>query len=75
MTEYNLLRVIGKVPMADYCGRQYWRWEEQIAQPALEALGYKVVSWYTVDGDACGPLVRGVIVMTEEGEERLLTYG
>ena len=74
MSEGDLFKVIGKVPMAGYCGRDYWKWEEQIAQPRLEALGFTVNRWYTIDGDSFGPLVRGVNVV-KDGDKQTLSYG
>jgi hypothetical protein len=40
MAEQDLFSVIGKVSGAGYCSGNYWVWETEIAQPALEALGY-----------------------------------
>lgn len=40
--------------------RRYWEWEEQIARPALEAEGWTVGDFVTLEGDSFGPLIRGV---------------
>ena len=70
----DLFAVIGEVPMTDYCGQSYWNWEDKIATPALEALGYKVIRWYSEDSDSFGPLVRAVKV-EKDGAKQVLQYG
>lgn len=52
----------------------YWRWEKEIATPALEALGYRVSGWSTGDGDSFGPLVR-TVQLTKDGVTKTYSYG
>lgn len=54
--------------------RNYDRWEREIAKPHLESLGFKVISWWTEDGDSFGPLVRAV-EMEKDGKREVYTYG
>lgn len=52
----------------------YWRWEDDIATPALKARGFEVGRWWTIDGDSFGPLVRGVR-LTKDGATHTYSYG
>lgn len=54
--------------------KYYWHWEKEIATPALEALGYKVLSIETGDGDSFGPLTR-VFKVLKDGKSIYLMYG
>jgi hypothetical protein len=68
----DLYDIIGAAPYEDmraFDSRLYSVWEREVATPALEALGYKVLSWETTDGDSFGPLVRTVTV--EKGGNRM----
>ena len=58
MTETDLFSVIGEVNMKHYCGPEYWLWEDTIARPALEALGYERVTFHMGERDSFGPLSR-----------------
>lgn len=57
-----------------FCGYDYTRWEDEIATPALIALGYSVRQWWSADGDSFGPLVRAVEVV-KDGVKKTYTYG
>lgn len=73
----ELLDIIGHnlAESDNYCSPRYWIWETLVAIPALNNLGYEIVgSFYTLEGDSCGPLVRGIRV-SKDGSQRLLTYG
>lgn len=62
----NLLDVI-TVDTSDashFCDREYWLWENNIAKPALEALGYTHISFSDGERDSFGPLTR--IVWTQK---------
>ena len=60
MGEFDLVDLVrGKVSMDDYCGPDYWRWEERVTA-YLKSEGHVVGHFWTID--ACGPLVRGVKV-------------
>lgn len=66
--------------MVGYCSRgdspdNYWTWEKEIAQPALEALGYTVLWWATGERDSFGPLSRIAAVVNTEGLQERLMYG
>jgi hypothetical protein len=54
------------------CG--YWRWEKEVAQPAIEAQGFEVIRWYSTDEDSFGPLVRAVDVR-KDGVKQTFYYG
>jgi hypothetical protein len=60
--------------MEGYCSREYDQWEQNIATPALQTLGYEVVSWTTGERDSFGPLSRIVTVRKEDATERFI-YG
>ncbi len=70
----DLFAVLGNVSHEGCFSREYWRWEQQIATPRLQSLGFTVVRWWTEDGDSFGPLVRAVTVEWY-GDEYVLTYG
>jgi len=71
----DLLDVIGgeAADHDDYCGERgtYRRWEQEVAIPRLETLGYTVQRIYTGDGDSFGPLTR-MFVVTKNGVEQEL---
>lgn len=52
----------------------YWDWETKTAEPKLKELGYKVIRWFTGDGDSFGPLTR-VVVVEKDGKREELMYG
>lgn len=59
----------------DFCNSTTFRfWEQDIATPELIKQGFEVGSWWTVDGDSFGPLVRAV-ELTKDGEKKVYTYG
>jgi hypothetical protein len=62
------------ISMEGYCSREYDGWEQNVATPALQALGYEVVSWTTGEKDSFGPLSRVVTVRKEGAMERFV-YG
>lgn len=74
MKEYDLFEIVPDLDSRGCFSREYYLWEEWVATPVLKRHGYKVIHWYTVDGDSFGPLARGVIV-EKDGEKKLLTYG
>jgi hypothetical protein len=43
-----------------YCSEIYWEWEDKIAKPALEVLGYERVTFHMGERDSFGPLSRKV---------------
>ena len=45
---------------SDFCGKYYWKWETEAAEPRLKTLGYERVTFHTGDGDSFGPLTRVV---------------
>jgi hypothetical protein len=66
----NIFQVIGEqVDMTGYCSRTYWDWEDNVAKPALEAAGYKVIKFMMGEADSSGPLSR--IVVTEKDGKRV----
>ncbi len=69
----DLFSVIGDVPTTNASGfcsqsgdKWYFDWEDEIAKPALEALGYSHVKFRTGDGDSFGPLTR-IVSATKDG--------
>lgn len=58
----------------DCFGRAYWKWETDVASPALTALGYQVGIWYSADEDSFGPLIREV-KLTQNGSSEIYFYG
>jgi hypothetical protein len=53
--------------------KYYWDWEDVTAKPALEKLGYKVIGWYTDEGDSFGPLSR-IVVVEKDGIKSEMWY-
>lgn len=56
-----------------YCSRTYWNWEQQVAKPVLEALGYTDIVFVQGESDSFGPLSRGVL-MTDPNGRKVETY-
>jgi hypothetical protein len=44
--------------MDRYCDRDYWVWEDETCQPALEKLGYERITFRMGERDSFGPLTR-----------------
>lgn len=55
-------------------GKFYWDWEKEVAQPALEKLGYKVILCTDGERDSFGPLSR-VFLATKDGVRVKIMYG
>ncbi len=72
----DIFDVLGNVPMDNYCGsnRSYREWEQEIAEPKLNELGYEVRGWRTTDGDSFGPLCREVTCL-KDGRICKFCYG
>jgi hypothetical protein len=64
----DLHTVIGYECIDDinYCGQVYWAWEKDVAQPILEEKGYHHISWFDIERDSFGPLIRGVNAYKDE---------
>lgn len=77
-TILDLLDVIGHDAAEDarWCAQPgYWEWENRIAVPRLERLGYTVCGvFYSTDWDSFGPLMRNVRV-EKQGARAVLYYG
>lgn len=58
----------------DYCGFFYRTWEREVAEPALQAQGYTVLSWGTGERDSFGPLTR-FVRLKKNGERIDAIYG
>lgn len=54
--------------------KHYWDWEENVATPALEKLGFKVIRWFDGERDSFGPLSR-VVEVEKNGERSTMWYG
>lgn len=52
----------------------YWDWEKDVATPALQALGFKVIRWYDGERDSFGPLSR-VVELEKDGIKSTMWYG
>jgi hypothetical protein len=83
MNYADLLEVIGQDAMdaPGYCntdlrnpGPFYWDWEDDVAKPRLERLGYFVIAWKDGERDSFGPLTRIAIVKRNQ-EVSGLIYG
>jgi hypothetical protein len=70
----DLLDILGDVPMEGYCSQEYWKWEQEVAEPQLRDLGYEVVRWAMGEVDSFGPLSR-VVTVTRDGELKQFVYG
>lgn len=73
----DLLDILGEnVSMENYCGHPgcYLLWEEKIAQPTLEQLGYTVLRWRTGERDSFGPLSR-IVTVEKAGVVKRFIYG
>jgi hypothetical protein len=72
----NLFTVIGNHLSRDkrYCGEMYWDWEDNVAKPALEALGYERVTFHMGERDTFGPLSRKVFAY-KDGRRHEFIYG
>jgi hypothetical protein len=49
--------------------KHYERWEKEHATPALEALGYTVKKWYTVDMDRWRRVTSRGVILVKDGVE------
>lgn len=59
----------------DYCDSvRYIDWEQNVAKPLMEKAGYTNISFYMVEKDSFGPLIRGVRA-TKEGKNYKFFYG
>lgn len=62
-----------------YCStsgkKNFLDWECNIAKPAMEAKGFTAISFYTHEGDSCGPLIRGVRCKDSKGTSCKFFYG
>lgn len=72
----DLLDLIGGDAACEdnYCGRCYWKWEQNTATPRLIKLGYRVLFFKTGDGDSFGPLTR-VVYTEKSGKTESFIYG
>ena len=52
----------------------YLQWEREVAQPALEAVGFRVLRWTTGERDSFGPLSR-VCHAVRDNHAFQLAYG
>lgn len=52
--------VFDLVEFRDFDYSKYYDGEQDIIKPQLEELSYKNVSFYNIEADSFGPLVRGV---------------
>ncbi len=53
----------------------YYNGERRILRPALEARGFKNISFYMVEQDSFGPLIRGVVANDSYGKRVRFFYG
>lgn len=72
----DLHRAFPGLPITeDYCTSAGYRdWERQVAKPYMEERGYSEVSFYMVEQDSFGPLIRGVIAH-KDGKKHEWFYG
>jgi hypothetical protein len=72
----DLFSVIGNeaAHAANYCSREYRKWEDQTARPLLEQRGYSNVSFSMGEHDSFGPLSR-IVTATRDGVKHRFIYG
>lgn len=71
----DLLTVLGSdVAEPDFSGTGYRAWEQKVAKPALEALGYTRVNFNSSESDSFGPLTRACFAR-KDGVLHVFTYG
>jgi hypothetical protein len=58
----------------DCFSQLYWRWENEVAKPALEKQGYTDIRFYNIERDSFGPLIRGVAA-SKDGKQQEFFYG
>ena len=65
------------ISMENYCGQQgaWAKWENEIATPALQALGYTNIRWHMGERDSFGPLSRVVLCDDSNGIRHKFIYG
>lgn len=73
MTQYVDLNVLIDWPNEFDFGR-YWEGEQELIKPALQDKGYEVGSFWSVERDSFGPLIRGVSI-TKDNHTQCATYG
>lgn len=49
--------------------------ERAILRPALEARGFKNISFYMIEQDSFGPLIRGCVALDPDGKRKRFFYG
>ena len=75
--EIDLFGVIGDDAAEDprcFSSHFYLDWEDDVAKPALEQLGYHDIRFSHGDHDSFGPLVR-IVDCTKNGEPIRMFYG
>lgn len=73
-TQFSIFDVIGEdVEMAGFCVSPC-TWEQEVAEPALNDLGYSVEKWVTGEYDSFGPLSR-IAHVIKDGVRTQLIYG
>ncbi len=72
----DLLDVIGAsaADEPDFCSRSYWKWEDEIATPLLEKLGYANIRFSMGECDSFGPLIR-IVTAEKNGIPYRFIYG
>lgn len=71
----DIFEIIGEnVDMTNFCGREYWKWEDNVAIPKLTELGYTNIGFYNIEADSFGPLIRGGIAFLD-GKQVKFCYG
>jgi hypothetical protein len=74
LPDAELLDIIGKVDMANYATYHYTDWENNVAIPALIALGYSVIGFRDGERDSLGPLTR-LVDCWKDGRLYTFIYG
>ena len=73
----DLLDVVGEeiANRITFSSVTYIEEEEEILKPALEAKGFKDITFYMIERDSFGPLIRGCVARDPDGNRKRFTYG
>lgn len=70
----DLIEFLGNAA-TDFDFSDWHKGEEKILKPALQARGFKSISFYMIEEDSFGPLIRGCVANDSSGERVRFYYG
>jgi len=71
----ELLSFLGDDETKAFNFGEWFRGEREILKPALERRGFTNISFYMVESDSFGPLIRGCRAMGPNGKQMGFYYG